>query len=152
VLRALEQPPLLYVHRLPWRQRIPCGERVHVYLDVSGSIGNLKDALYGAVLDCRELVHPTVHLFSTRVVDVSLEELRQGRCETTGGTSSQCVARHMAEQRVRRAVMLTDGFVGTPQGSDRETFLSVRLGVALTPGVSQREDLAGVVDCWEQLH
>ena len=65
----------MYPHVLTRPRLVSTGERVHVYLDVSGSIGDLKGALYGAVLDCREFVHPFVHLFSTKVVDVSLEVL-----------------------------------------------------------------------------
>jgi hypothetical protein len=83
------QPPLLYANPLSRRRQrqVRDGERVHIYVDVSGSIGELKGALYGAVLDCRELVEPQVHLFSTEVANVSLGELRRGICHTTGGTS-----------------------------------------------------------------
>ena len=38
---------------------------------VSGSMDGIKSALYGAVLDCEDLVNPTIHLFSTRVADIS---------------------------------------------------------------------------------
>ncbi len=151
VLRALGAVPLLYTSALPIPRRRPAGERVHVYVDVSGSIGDLKGALYGAVLDCREFIHPAVHLFSTKVADFSLEDLRQGKCRTTGGTCIDCVAEHMAEQRVTRAVLLTDGYVGPPAGEHRETLLRARLGVALTSGNSNRSDLAEVADYWEQL-
>ena len=46
-------------------------QRVHVYVDVSGSVDAIRGALYGAVLDFREQVHPVVHLFSTKVADVT---------------------------------------------------------------------------------
>jgi hypothetical protein len=151
VLRALGAPPLLYGSMLPLPRRRPVGERVHVYLDVSGSIGKLKGDLYGAVLDCRDLVHPAVHLFSTAVVDVSLEDLRRGRCETTRGTAIDCVAEHVRLHRVRRAVLITDGYVGKPAGNDRETLHLARLGVALTPNNPTRADLEEVADFWEQL-
>ena len=123
-------------------------ERVHIYLDVSGSIGELKGALYGAVLDCRELVHPKVHLFSTRGHDLSLTQLRNGECHTTGGTSIECVAAHMARHRVRRAVLLTDGFVGKPGASASQTLGSAVLGVALTPGNRLRTDLQAYTRHW----
>ena len=73
-----------------------------MYLDVSGSMDAVKGPLYAAVLDCEALVERTVHLFSTRVADVSLAELRRGVCKTTGGTDIGCVAAHMAAHRVRR--------------------------------------------------
>ncbi len=151
VLRALGAQPLLHAGSVSRRQRRPAGEKVHVYLDVSGSIGNLKGALYGAVLDCRAFVHPVAHLFSTAVVDVSLADLRRGRCETTGGTSIDCVAEHLRAHAVRRAVLITDGFVGPPAGEHRETLSKARLGVALTPGMASRDDLKDVTDYWGQL-
>jgi hypothetical protein len=150
VLRALGVPQLLYPQETSMIRRGTC-ERVHVYVDVSGSIGPLKGALYGAVLDCQEIVHPTVHLFSTVVRDVSLTQLRQGRCRTTGGTSIECVARHMARHSVRRAVLLTDGSVGSPGLTASRTLSGATLGVALTPHWNLRTDLEAFVRFWAQL-
>lgn len=150
VLRALGAQQLLYRRDVSTIRRAAC-ERVHVYLDVSGSIGACKGALYGAVLDCRELVHPAVHLFSTEVHDISLPDLRTGKCCTTGGTSIECVAAHMHRHRVRRAVLLTDGFVGRPGLTAGQTLSRAILGVALTPGGSQRTDLGPFTRFWAQL-
>jgi hypothetical protein len=152
VLGALGRPPLLYPHVLTRRRALPTGSRVHVYLDVSASIGDLKGALYGAVLDCQAFVQPIVHLFSTAVADVTLEGLRRGECRSTGGTSIQCVAAHMRKHRVQRAVLVTDGYVGAPAGQDLETLERARIGVALTPGFSTRDDLEGVADKWAELN
>jgi len=151
VLSAMGFEPLLHPAVLSIERRAFGGERVHVYLDVSGSIGDLKGALYGAVLDCSDFVHPKVHLFSTSVADINLEQLRCGVCKTTGGTDIDCVAQHMREKNVRRAVIITDGYVGRPGGQNRKTLAKARLGVALTPGYSQRDDLEEVTDCWIQL-
>jgi hypothetical protein len=141
----------LHTGSLPQKRRLPAGERVHVYVDVSGSIGLLKDDLYGAVLDCRAWVHPTVHLFSTKVADVSLSELRQGVCKTTMGTSIVCVAEHVAANNIRRAVLLTDGYVGKAQNEHSETLHRTLLGAALTGGNSSRADLDGYVKHWAEL-
>ncbi len=151
VLRALGRPPLLFHGTVPDRRLRKGGERVHVYVDVSGSMGDLKGALYGAVLDCRGIVHPRVHLFSTEVYDVTFRELLRGVCHTTGGTTIGCVAEHMAANRVRRAVILTDGYVGEPAGTHARTLGEAKLGVALTPGLSTREDLIAVADYWIEL-
>jgi hypothetical protein len=152
VLRALGHPPLLYPFTLPQPRMLRAGDRVHVYVDVSSSIGDYKQALCGAVLDCRGLVLPMIHQFSTRVVDVSLDALRRGEIHSTGGTAIDCVAAHMREHRVQRAVLITDGYVGTPRGADQESLGRARVGVALTPDVSTRDDLREVVDAWAQLH
>ncbi len=132
VLRFLGLDPLLYLREtpVPDKQGI---EPVHVYVDVSGSIFLYVPSLYRAVLSCANLVHPRLHLFSTSVSSVSLEDMVRGRVETTGGTDIGCVLRHMHRWNVRRAVILTDGYVGKPEAELSE-FLKQRLfGVALTP-------------------
>ena len=149
VLRALGAPQLLYRTESTGRVR-ERRDRVHVYVDVSGSIGGLKGALYGAVLDCRDVVHSAVHLFSTVVHDVSFGGLRNGECRTTGGTSIECVAAHMKKHAVRRAVLLTDGWVGRPGSGAARTLADVRLGVALTPAAN-RSDLEKFVRHWTEL-
>jgi hypothetical protein len=149
VLRALGTPPLLYRAESTGRVR-KRRDRVHIYVDVSGSIADLKGALYGAVLDCRDAVYPTVHLFSTVVHDVSLGGLRVGECHTTNGTSIECVASHIQKHGVRRAVLLTDGWVGRPGSSAARTLAAVRLGVALTRNANRR-DLEPFVRHWAEL-
>ena len=132
----------MHVGAVPWRRTVCAGERVHVYMDVSGSMDAVKKALYGAVLDCREYVHPTVHLFSTRIANVSLDELRRGVCKSTGGTDIACVAKHMSENRVRRSLIVTDGWVGTPRGQHRITLADAKLAVAFLGTNNNANDLA----------
>ncbi|MHC4430046.1 MAG: hypothetical protein ACYS0D_15815, partial [Planctomycetota bacterium] len=131
-LRAIGEEPLLYRHEITEPGRGTAGGRVHVYLDVSGSMSDLLGPLYGALLACRADVHPRVHLFSTEVADVPISGLRSGACRTTRGTQIACVARHVREHRVRRAVLVTDGCVGRLSNEDAETLRSIPLGVALT--------------------
>ena len=130
VLGALNVPQVLYEFRItgPTREH---KERVHVYVDVSGSMAAMIPQLYGAVLDCGEMVHPTVHLFSTEIADVSLEKLREGVCRSTWGTDIKCVADHMAAHKISRAVILTDGYVGPVPAKHRERMKRFVLGVAL---------------------
>ncbi len=150
VLRGLGVPQLLY-HSESSGPRPLC-DLVHVYVDVSGSIGGYKGALYAAVLDCSEIVHRAVHLFSTVVHDMSLEQLRRGECRTTNGTSIECVARHMRANRIRRAVLLTDGAVGTPGREASATLARATVGIALTPGYSIRTDLQPYARYWTHFH
>ena len=146
VLRVLGHEPLLYTGEVPVRRTARTGERVHVYLDVSGSMAAVKDALYGAVLDCREYVHPQVHLFSTKVADITLAELSRGVCKSTGGTNIACVAEHMADNRVRRTLVITDGWVGTPRGRYRTTLKDAKLAVALLGQNTNASDLKDVTN------
>jgi hypothetical protein len=111
VLRALGSKPLFYNGSTEVRRRKPSGDRVHVYVDVSGSMGGIKDAIYGAIHDCREWIHPKVHLFSNSVSEVTLDEIRKGIVRTTGGTDVCCIAEHMKSNKVRRACIITDGWV-----------------------------------------
>src|SRR3546814_17598562 len=101
ILRALGEDPLLHPGEVAWRRKAPSGERVHVYLDVSGSMDAVNGALYGAVLDCEMLVHPVVHLFSSRVAAISLAELRSGVCKSTVGPALALVAEHTHAHPVR---------------------------------------------------
>ena len=147
VLRALGHPPLLHDAAVPVRRRARSGERVHIYVDVSGSMDAVKGPLYGAVLDCRHDVHPSIHLFSTRVADVSLGELRRGVCRSTGGTDIACVAEHMERTRIRRALIITDGYVGQPRGAHLATLSRAMLAVAYYGTAVCDTDLAAVAAC-----
>ncbi|MFT5510778.1 MAG: hypothetical protein ACI89J_003875, partial [Hyphomicrobiaceae bacterium] len=146
VLRALGNEPLLHTGQVPWIRKVRSGERVHVYLDVSGSMNEVKGPLYGAVLDCEKFVHPAVHLFSTKVADITLAELRRGVCKSTGGTDIACVARHLKANRVRRALIVTDGWVGTPHGRHRNALSAAKLAVAFLGPTTNTSDLAEVAD------
>ncbi len=144
VLQALGVPSLLHAAEIPWRRPRHGGALVHIYLDVSGSMNQVLGPLYGAALDCQALLHPRIHLFSTRVVDITPAQLRAGVCKTTGGTSIDVVAEHMESHRVRRALIVTDGWVGTPTGSHRKTLLDAHLAVAYLGPQTHPSDLAGV--------
>ncbi len=146
VLQELGVEPLLHRDTVSVRRRTPVGERVHVYLDVSGSMGGMKGALYGAILDCKEFVDPTVHLFSTKISDVSLEEMRQGIVRSTGGTDIACVADHLPRNKIRRACVITDGWVGSPTGYHLETLAKTKLAVAYTGDGANTDDLAQVAN------
>ena len=130
VQRSLGQVPLLYR-----TESIECSskfsERVHVYMDVSESMYGVIAELYGAMLDCRDWIAPCVHLFSTAVVDISLNELAQGKLVTGAGTDINCVGEHILRNRIRRALIVTDGYVGTPSERVASVLTRTRLAVAL---------------------
>ena len=89
---------------------------MHVYLDVSGSMDAALPALYATLASLASLLHPKVHLFSTRIDDIDLRQLARGVRVTTGGTDIAPVTRHALDQRVRRALFVTDGWVGKVPG------------------------------------
>lgn len=118
------------------------GNTVHLYLDVSGSVESFLEPLYAAVRGVAHLVWRDVHLFSTDVVDVPVRDLAKSACQTTGGTSIGAVARHIRQNGVRRAVIVTDGEVGCLGARDEETLRETILGVALSNGWQKDGDLA----------
>ena len=140
--RALGITPLLYRSVSPATQRRPDQDRVHIYVDVSGSMEDLKGARYGAVLDCEARVHPKVHLCATAVAEVSPAQLRAGVCRSTGGTDIRCVTKHMARHKVRRAVLLTDGYVGSAGPVGAAVLSQARIGVAYTGRQTDEQALA----------
>ena len=146
VLQALGVQVLLYPGAVNWPKTIPSGDQVRVYLDVSGSMASVLNALYGAVLDCKALVYPTVHLFSTEIADITLTELKAGKCESTGGTDIACVARHMAKHQVKRALIITDGWVGAPGGQHLTTLTQAKLAVAYLGAPVNQTDLQSVAN------
>ena len=146
VLRALGVQPLLHPGSIPISRRVPSGEKVHVYVDVSGSMEGVKDALYGAILDSRKWVHPNVHLFSTEIADVNLDEVQKGIVRSTGETDISCVANHMAANGIRRACLITDGWVGRPGGEHFHTLSRAMLAVAYAGNPVNKDDLARVAN------
>ena len=118
------------------------GDSVHLYLDVSGSVEPFLEPLYAAIRGAARLIWRDVHLFSTDVVDVPIRDLAKRACQTTGGTSIVAVARHIRQNGVRRAVIVTDGEVGCLGTRDEETLRETILGVALTNERQEEGDLA----------
>ena len=144
VMRTLGAQPLLYSGASTLRRRTDAGDRVHVYVDVSGSMSSTIGAVYGAIHDCLEWVHPVIHMFSDSVSDANPREINKGIVRSTGGTNIACVAAHMAVNRVRRACIITDGWVGKPTGAHFETLARAKLGVALINNSANSSDLSEV--------
>lgn len=114
-------------------------ERVHVYVDVSGSMEGVVRALYEALITLLNYVAPTVHLFSTGISDVTHAQLRKGVLDTTGGTSIDVVTEHILNEKVRKALVVTDGWVGHIPSTHVSKLNKARVkvhGVITSPGES----------------
>jgi hypothetical protein len=112
--------------------------RAHVYVDVSGSMAEELALIYGALLPLLDCLHPRIHLFSTRVEDVGPAELKRGEVASAWGTDIVCVTTHLLERRVRRALIITDGWVG--QVPDEHRVRLARRGVRVNSLVSADGD------------
>jgi N-formylglutamate amidohydrolase len=109
-------------------------------------MNSVLTALYGAVIDCKDMVHSKVHLFSNKIADISLAQLRSGVCITTGGTDIECVAKHIDTHKVRRALFITDGWVGKPLGRHHDVLHQTKLAVAYMGESTNTADLATVAN------
>src|SRR5438105_12097897 len=125
--RLLGAPGTLWAQPALAPARVP--ERpaaAHVYLDVSGSMTELLPRLIGLLVPFVADGRAAAWQFSTTVEPLPLSALRRGRLATTLGTSIDCVAAHLlAHPAVRRAVIVTDGYVGRARAD-----LARRLGDA----------------------
>lgn len=74
----------------------------------------------------------------------TLGELSRGACKSTGGTAIACVAEHMAAKGIRRALIITDGWVGTPGGRHLTTLSDARVAVAFLGTNVNADDLEAV--------
>jgi len=110
------------------------GQRVHVYVDTSGSMSDALPGVYSALIPLLDWIDPAIHLFSTELIDVTHADLRRGITASTCGTSIEPVTAHVLAHGVRRALILTDGWVGEipSQHAIELKAKRVRLGAVVT--------------------
>ena len=86
-------------------------EQATVYLDVSGSMDGELDALAALLHQLREWIRLPLLTFSN---NVSVAKFKNGKLffDTTGGTSISCVFNHIRRNRIQKAMIITDGFLG----------------------------------------
>lgn len=89
------------------RCNIPTGG-LYVYLDVSGSVESDLPSIVG-LLDTLKHRLSAVYTFSTRVVETSMNDLRQGRIRTSYGTDFDCIAQQIEKDHMDRVIIFTDG-------------------------------------------
>lgn len=85
-------------------------EPIQVYVDVSGSVCEDIPWVYGLLLAVEQYLKKPVKLFSTKVEPVTLSQLRKGEVISTGGTDFDCVARDIIDNKIKNALIITDGF------------------------------------------
>ncbi len=151
VLRASGNSPLLYDSQVSARRARDEGQ-ARVYLDVSGSMDAYLAHLYAGLSQLRDLVQPQVALFSTKVATVPLADFLRGRADSTGGTDIACVLKDLLARRPRRALVVTDGYVGAVPKDDRRRLerAGVEVRVLLTPK-GWRPDLAALASRFDVL-
>ena len=137
------------------RPSVRDNRQAFVYFDVSGSVAEQVPSVAQALLPyCRSGLC-TVHVFSTVVHPASARDLAARKFSSTGGTDIDCVLKHILElpprKRPRAAVVVTDGFTGSPDAALAERFhaAGMRLFVGLVEsdsGYNQESNLSSIAD------
>ncbi len=82
----------------------------HVYLDVSGSMGEEMQALVGLLSRLRRYIRTPFWAFSDVVKPATIRD-GQLVTESTGGTCMNSVLQHVADTRPGKAIVITDGYI-----------------------------------------
>jgi hypothetical protein len=113
VMQCLGHSPVYFRGHAPG----PCREnvgQVHVYLDVSGSMDSYLKTIFSCLKPIQNRLYPQIHVFSTEVIDYPIADILQGRYASTSGTDINCVLEHIIKNKIRKAAIVTDGYVGEP--------------------------------------
>lgn len=96
-----------------WHNIVPkdCekNKNIAIYLDVSGSVTEYLPQLLGIIKNLHKGIS-TIYCFSNEVHEHSIQELTAGKYKSTGGTDFDCIAKHVLEKNVDKAVIFTDGY------------------------------------------
>lgn len=88
---------------------------VQVYLDVSGSMGANLQWLVALLVGFSQWIRLPLWAFSSEVAPATI---RNGKLLTTTTTATRmgCVLEHLSRSPVRKALVITDGFIENPGG------------------------------------
>ena len=103
-----------------------------VYIDVSGSMDKSVQLIYSSCLALKDLLATEIFLFSNKIAQIDLEEMKQGVMETTWGTDFDCVAEHILQRpHFSKAVLFTDGFASIKPELEKQLARSGQLITAV---------------------
>lgn len=103
----------------------------NVYLDVSGSMNQEMPVVIALLANLRRAIRMPFWAFSDSVEPATI---KNGRLvtKTTGGTSMECVIRHLAKTRPAAAVVVTDGYIEKLEPSLMKSVAGIRIHAILT--------------------
>lgn len=134
--------PLLFQGTTPHREK---HTPVSIYIDVSGSMNPYIAHVSNAVISCSQYLNEELFLFSTKISTINIHEFRKGSYNTTNGTDIAAVARHIHENKIQTAVILTDGFVGPVPKKYLHTCRNTAIQIILTQD-GYRDDLLPIAN------
>lgn len=106
VLLSAGMTPWKWTNRAVRQEKL--NKNIAVYLDVSGSVTDYLPKLLGVIQNLRQGIK-TVFCFSTILSEHTMEELSEGKFETSWGTDFNCIVRHAVENKIDKMIILTDG-------------------------------------------
>ena len=80
-----------------------------IYVDVSGSMGDYMRLVYKVAVDCKNYLDDKIFLFSNVIEPITKDELLKGVVKSTGGTDFNIIVSHMETNKIKKAVLFTDG-------------------------------------------
>lgn len=96
---------------------------VRIYVDVSGSIFEELPFILALIEELKDIIAFPLYCLSTVVRPITREELLKRSIFTTKGTDYNAFARHLLDNRFKKAVFITDGY------SEIDPYLSAQLRV-----------------------
>lgn len=98
--------PLFYPNS--YYTKIMHNEKLHVYLDVSGSMKEELSYIFHFLLSIKDLWGKTLKGFSTELVDLTLENIKKGAFRSTGGTDLNLPLYDAIKNRKKKILIITD--------------------------------------------
>ena len=121
--------PLLFQGNTPQQESI---NPISIYVDVSGSMNPYIADVSNAVISCKQYLREDIFLFSTKIAPTNIHDFRKGTYKTTNGTDIAAVAKHIHENKITKAIILTDGFVGPVPKQYLKTCRNAAIQIILT--------------------
>ncbi len=91
--------------------------RIHLYIDLSDSTKTYHKIFYELIFAIVDIIGLPVYGFSNKVVELKLDDLKNGKIYTTNGTDIDCVIKHATSKNFQRIMIITDGYVNVKNSS-----------------------------------
>lgn len=109
-------------------------DRIHVFLDVSGSMSRELSYMARMLAENRDSIHTPVWGFSTFVTEIEIGPGETLKYKSSGGTSIKPVFDWIRKNRISNAVILTDGYFEKITPEITEGIRTERVQFVITPG------------------
>ncbi|MEO0241260.1 MAG: hypothetical protein ABIM83_07370 [candidate division WOR-3 bacterium] len=91
-------------------QRVPFYKRPKIYIDVSGSTKEYWSFVYEICYFLKDVILEPIYIFSNKVYEITLRDLKEGKIKTTYGTDFDSIAKHAIQNDFKKILVITDGY------------------------------------------